>query len=135
MGDNCYLTSGSTALLSIPLSGTIPRVKLPNGEHADLGAKLEDYTLNPLHRHGRHKARVFQSAFGITLANKAALRRALEQAAAASENATYRGHNGFGEVYELRFLLAIEQRTATVLSGWIIRQNEGFPRLITCFIL
>ena len=44
-------------------------MKLPNGERADLGSKLEDYSLNPFHRHGQHKARVFESALGITLAN------------------------------------------------------------------
>jgi hypothetical protein len=110
-------------------------VKLPNGERADLGTKLEDYSLNPLHRHGQHKARVFQSALGITLANADVLRQTLIQAAATSENATHRGHNGFGEVFELRFLLTTAQGAATVLSAWIIRHNEDFPRLITCFIL
>jgi hypothetical protein len=45
-------------------------MKLPNGENADLGTKLEDYSLNPFHRHGQHKARVFESALGITPATK-----------------------------------------------------------------
>jgi hypothetical protein len=110
-------------------------VKIPNGEHADLGTKLEDYTLNFLHRDGRHKARVFQSSLGITSANSTVLRRALEEAIATSENGIYRGRNGFGDVYELCFPLTIRERTATVLSAWIIRQNEDFPRLITCFML
>ena len=44
-------------------------MKLPNGNRADLGNKLADYSLNPLHRHGQHKARVFESVLGITLAN------------------------------------------------------------------
>jgi hypothetical protein len=38
---------------------------------------LEDYLLNPLHRHGQHKARVFESALGIALANKEILSQAL----------------------------------------------------------
>lgn len=29
-------------------------MKPPNGERADLGTKLEDYTLNPFHRDGPH---------------------------------------------------------------------------------
>ena len=110
-------------------------MKLPNGERANLGTKLEDYSLNVLHRDGKHKARVFQSALGITLASAGALRQALQQAAATSENATHRGHNGFGEVYELRFPLTTEKGAATVLSVWIVRQDEDFPRLVTCFIL
>jgi hypothetical protein len=110
-------------------------VKLPNGQRADLGTKLEDYSLNALHRDGRHKARVFQSVLGITRANAAVLYSALLEAAASSDNAVYRGDNKFGEVYELRFPMTTAQGTATVLSAWIIRRNEDFPRLTTCFIV
>ena len=76
-------------------------MKLPNGGRADLGAKLEDYTLNPLHRDGRNKARVFDSVLGITLANADVLRHALLDAAANSDHVEPRGDNGFGEVYVL----------------------------------
>jgi len=31
-------------------------MKLPNGDHADLGTKIEDYVLNPRHWEGHHKA-------------------------------------------------------------------------------
>jgi hypothetical protein len=78
-------------------------MKLPNGDRADLGTKLEDYSLNPLHRHGQHKARVFES--------------------------------GFGETYALRFRLTTGKGSATVLGAWIVRHNEDFPRLTTCFIV
>lgn len=40
----------------------IAAVKLPNGDRADLGTKLLDYSLNPWHRHGEHKARVLEFA-------------------------------------------------------------------------
>jgi len=40
-------------------------MRLPNGESADLGTKLEEYTLNPLHRDGRHKAHVFESVLAF----------------------------------------------------------------------
>jgi hypothetical protein len=113
----------------------ISGVKMPNGERAELGTKLEDYSLNPLHRHGQHKARVFQSVLGITLADPDALRTALERAAATSKNAVHRGNNGFGEVYELRTTLTTRRGTATILSAWIIRNGEDFPRLTTCFIV
>jgi hypothetical protein len=73
-------------------------MKLPNGERADLGTKLEDYSLNPWHRDGRHKARVFASVLGITLENQQSLRDALLHAAATSDAAEFRGDNGFGEV-------------------------------------
>ena len=50
-------------------------MKLPNGDRADLGTKIEDYVLNPRHWEGRHKARVFESVLGITLANRTILLR------------------------------------------------------------
>src|SRR5215510_10422068 len=110
-------------------------MKLPNGARADPGTKLEDYTLNPQHRDGRNKARVFDSVLGITLANADVLRHALLDAAASSDHVVPRGNNGFGEVYVLRFLLTTTKGTATVLSAWIIRNREDFPRLTTCYIV
>ena len=110
-------------------------MKLPNGEHADLGEKLEEYSLNPLHRYGQHKARVFESALGITLANRDVLARALLAAAKNSNDFEASGDNGFGETFALRFRLTTEKGSAAVLSAWIIRHNEDFPRLTTCFIV
>jgi hypothetical protein len=110
-------------------------MKLPGGNRADLGTKLEDYSLNPLHRHGQHKARVFESALGITLAKKEVLARALLSAAENSDDFTALGDNGFGETYVLRFRLTTNKGSATVLSAWIIRHNEDFPKLTTCFIV
>ena len=110
-------------------------MKIPNGGRADLGVKLEDYSLNSLHRQGQHKARVFESLLGITHANADLLRTALLHAAANSEDAIHNGNNGYGDLYELRFSLTTPKATATVLSAWIIRTGEDFPRLIACFIL
>jgi hypothetical protein len=110
-------------------------LKLPNGERAHIGTKLEDYVLNPGHREGRHKARVFESALGITLANADVLRRAVLSAAASSDEAEARGDNGHGEIYVLRFPLETERGRAMVLSVWIVRHGEDFPRLITCYTL
>lgn len=110
-------------------------MRLPNGDRADLGTKLEDYVLNPRHREGRHKARVFESILDITLANSDVLRQALLSAAENSDDAEPLGNNGHGDVYVLRFLLETEKENATVLSAWIVRDGEDFPRLITCYIL
>ncbi len=99
-------------------------MKLPNGEQADLGAKLEDYSLNIFHRHGQHKARVFESALGIRLDNKEVLSRALFAAVKNSNDVVAGGDNGFGETYVLRFRLSTEKGSATVLSAWIIRHGR-----------
>ena len=73
-------------------------MKLPNGEHADLGTKINEYVLNPRHWEGRHKARVFESVLGITLANQEVLRHAILSAAENSDQAELLGDNGHGKV-------------------------------------
>ncbi|HEV8723750.1 MAG TPA: hypothetical protein VGW77_24295 [Candidatus Binatia bacterium] len=110
-------------------------MKLPNGDRADLGTKIEDYVLNPWHWEGRHKARVFESVLGISLANQDSLRNAILSAAANSDKAESLGDNGHGDIYVLRFPLVTARSAATVLTAWIIRHEEDFPRLITCYIL
>jgi hypothetical protein len=110
-------------------------MKLPNGERADLGSKIEDYVLNPSHWEGRHKARVFESMLGITRSNQQVLREAILAAAVDSDEAEALGDNGYGTLYVLRFPLTIAHRTAMILTVWIIRHEEDFPRLITCYIL
>ena len=110
-------------------------MKLPNGAQADVGVKLEEYVLNPLHRDGRHKARVFESALGITLANRDVLREAILSAATDSDEAEARGTNGHGHVFVIRFALSTEKGRATVLTAWIILHGEDIPRLTTCYIV
>jgi uncharacterized protein DUF6883 len=110
-------------------------MKLPNGERANIGAKLENYVLNPSHWEGRHKARVFESVLGITLSNRDALRDAILAAAANSDEAEAIGDNGHGMVYLLRFPLTTAHGTAMILTVWIILHGEDFPRLVTCYIL
>ena len=110
-------------------------MKLPNGQHCDLGTKLEDYSLNPFHREGRHKARVFNSVLGLTQANAEVLHAAIRSAAASSDEAEARGDNGFGDAFNLRFVMTSSRGRATVMTGWIVLRNEDFPRLTTCYIV
>lgn len=91
--------------------------------------------LNPRHWESRHKARVFESFLDINLANQEVLRQANLSAAENSDEAQAVGNNGHGEVYALRFRLETQRGHATVLTAWIIRDSEDFPRLITRYIL
>ena len=77
-------------VIFIPDSNKWPA--LPNGDRAELGTKVEDYSLNSLHRLGQHTARVFESVLGITLANADVLRTALLNASANSEDAMHKGN-------------------------------------------
>ena len=110
-------------------------MRLPNGDRAELGTKLEDYTINMRHREGRHKARVFESLLGITAASADVLRRALLDEAAASDQVEARGDSGFGNLFILRFPLSTAKGTGSVVSVWIVRHGEDFPRLTTCYIV
>lgn len=110
-------------------------MKLPNGNRADLGTEIEDYSLNPLHREGQHKARVFASMLGITLDNAEMLRGAVREAAVVADDVESRGDNGFGEVFVMRFPMKSQTGAAVVLTAWIIRHSEDFPRLTTCYIV
>ena len=50
-------------------------MKLPNAERAFIDIKkLENYCLNPLHPRGKHKAKVFASALGLTKENSMELK-------------------------------------------------------------
>lgn len=53
-------------------------MKLPNAERAVKEMrKLSDYCLNPSHDEGKHKARLFAAALGMTAHDAAELRTAL----------------------------------------------------------
>ncbi len=110
-------------------------MKLPGGEHAIVDiVKLRDYCLNPLHPRGRHKARVFVSALGLTRADTQFLREGLLRAAREAD-AAMGDVDEYGERYTIDFGLAQGVRRAIVRSTWIVRRGERFPRLTSCYVL
>lgn len=110
-------------------------MKLPNCEKAVVdNDKLVAYCLDPEHKVGKHKARVFQSALSINLDNFYILKNAILEAVL-TENATLTNKIAYGELYNMDFELTYLERTATVRTAWIIRNEEDFPRLTTCFII
>ena len=110
-------------------------MKLPGGERAvvDLG-KVQDYCLSSDHPRGRHKARVFAVALGFTSVHAEELRAGL-LAAAGSEEATATDQDDYGQRYILDFALMGPGGQAQVRSAWIVRTNEDFPRLTSCYVL
>jgi hypothetical protein len=76
---------------------------LPNADKAIVpGEKLRDYSLNSSHDRGKHKARVFASALGMTPADAARLRDMILQAALTNE-AVETETNRHGTRYTLDF--------------------------------
>ncbi len=110
-------------------------MKLPNCEKAIVDDdKLLAYCLDPEHKVGKHKARVFQSALHINIDNFYILKEAILMAAL-TENAVLTNKIAYGELYNMDFNLSYLDHTATVRTAWIIKNEEDFPRLTTCFII
>jgi hypothetical protein len=108
---------------------------LPNGDRAHVDfAKLRDYCLNPDHLRGRHKARVFAAALGITADQAEELRDAL-LAAALTEEAIATDQDQYGQRYVMDFTMSGPVGTARCRSSWIVRLGEDFPRLTSCFVM
>lgn len=108
---------------------------LPNQASADIDvAKLRDYCLNATHPRGRHKARMFLSALGITSADAAWLRESLMRALPLHD-AERQVIDQFGERWAADLALARQGRKAVIRTVWIIRTGEAAPRLVTCWVL
>src|SRR5688500_18549548 len=110
-------------------------MKLPGGEHAIVDiAKLRDYCLNPDHPRGRHKARVFAAALGLTADQADELQGAL-LLAATNKEATAGDSDEFGQRYVIDFTMTAPTGSARVRSAWIVRTGEDVPRLLSCYVL
>jgi hypothetical protein len=110
-------------------------VKLPHAELAVVEiAKLRDYCLNANHLRGRHKARVFAAALGLTTDHAEQLRGALLEAAR-TQDAAATDKDEFGQRYLLDFTMNGPAGLVNVRSCWILRSGEDFPRLTSCYVL
>ena len=98
-------------------------------------SKIRDYCLNPAHPLGKHKARVFASRLGLTQLHAEALRQKLMDEAANSDQAQAGSTDIYGSRYVLDFFMEGPVGHGTIRSSWIIRSTEGFPRLVTCYVL
>ncbi len=108
-------------------------MRLPGGDKAVVPvSKLEAYCLNPAHRDGGPKARVFAAALGLTATDIEVLRRALLDAAR-EQDAEPIGDTSHGTLYRIRFVLNFRSRSAVIRSGWIVRE-DGVAYLTTAWV-
>ena len=110
-------------------------MKLPNGDRAIVDRrKLRDYCLNVAHPEGRHKARVFRSALGITRDDADALAGLFLEMAASAE--AIAGHaDQFGSRHQIDALLRWRGKAAMVRTAWITRHGDSRPHLTSCYVL
>lgn len=108
---------------------------IPNAEIAIVDIrKLRDYCLNPEHKNGKHKARLFIACLGITANDAEELRQILLDIVKIHEARLAR-QDEFGQRYTLDFEISWQNRNATLRSGWIIETGSKLPKLTTCYPL
>lgn len=109
-------------------------LKMPNADRAVVDVrKLREYCLSDAHPRGRHKARVFQTVLGYSALHAEELRDVLLDAAQ-SDHAVPGERDEFGRRYFVDVTVSGPGGRATVRSTWIIRSNEDFPRLTSCYV-
>jgi hypothetical protein len=110
-------------------------MKLPNPDNAIIDEqKLTGYCLNPNHSEGQHKARVFKSALDLDLDDAEELKIVLLEAVKTYE-AIPATSNPYGQKYIIDFPMTRTNKMAIIHSVWIVKSQENFPRLVTCYVL
>jgi len=113
-------------------------MKLPNADRAVISIeKLRDYSLNPNHPEGKHKARVFLEKLNLKADDAERLRKLITEAILTNE-ATEQQPSPYGRRFVVDFQVKWEEKYVVSLvmirTAWIIRNDEDFPRLTSCFI-
>jgi hypothetical protein len=107
---------------------------LPNYEKAFIGIeKLADYCLNPFHPTGKDKALVFKAALGLNEQDADYLKEAILEALSKYE-AFINREDQYGKRYTVDVKIRNLEKEAMIRTGWIIKKDEDFPRLTTCYI-
>ena len=110
-------------------------MKLPNADRAIVEIeKLRDYCLSSSHPRGRHKARVFITALGITADDAQELKQAI-LSAVTTEEAIPTERDEYGQRFVVDFSMKRQGKEAVVRCSWIIRTAEDYPRLTSCYVL
>ena len=109
---------------------------LPNAVNAFIDDnKLYGYCLNEAHETGKHKARVFKSALGITVDDYLILKKAILEAVLVVQSPPNQ-MDKYGTRYYTDFEMQHNNVTATVRACWITGFGiDAVPRLTSCYVL
>lgn len=108
-------------------------MKLPDADNAVIPAeKLRDYLLSSSHPVGRFKA-VFFHALGYTGGDWERLEADIQSIL--TNDATMVGEQtDYGQKWEVRgSITGPTNRSAEIVTGWIILKGESMPRFITAY--
>ncbi len=108
---------------------------LPNAEQAFVNIeKLTRYCLDSDHPRGKHKARVFAAALGMTADDGPTLRGMLLEAAK-TQPAVEGQIDAYGCRYMVELAVETSDRQVVIRSFWIVRSGEHFARLTSCYVV
>lgn len=97
--------------------------------------KIVNYLLDPLHKEGQHKARVFKAALDFDQSNWEQLAQAI-RAELPCYPAVRSSEGVWGKKYQV--ILPITGRNGNVvdvLTVWIVRLETNFPTLVTAIVV
>ena len=108
-------------------------MQIPGADRASVDSfKVRNYLLAPDHPIGRHKARFFAS-LGYDRTNWAEFAAELYKCAQ-QDNAEIHDASGYATKYSIASpMTGPSGRSAVILSIWIVRYDETFPRLVTAY--
>ena len=94
-------------------------------------SKLEDYALDPTHKEGQHKARLFKSILGFERADWQELEKVILNELPYQE-ALLLGEGQWGKKYLVSLpITGLNGNTAIVETVWIIRPETDYPSFVT----
>ena len=105
---------------------------LPNYQKAIIPrSKLEEYALNPAHKGGQHKARLFKSILGFERADWQKLEKVILDELPYYE-AVPSGEGQYGKKYLVPLhIVGLNGNIAIVETIWIIRPETDYPEFVT----
>ena len=108
-------------------------MRMPNTDRAVIEPiKLHGYLLSRTHPAGRSKSRFF-AALGYAADEWWRLEADL-RIQHLPRDAIMRARTRYGQKYEIRAtLIGPSGRSERVISGWIVRPGEDFPRFVTAY--
>jgi len=96
--------------------------------------KLRDYSLNPHHPVGKHKARVFSSQLGIGRDDAQLLKEKIIENMKDVE-IEWAHEDKFGKRFSADLTMNMKNRSALVRTIWIIKSGSEVPELVSCYII
>jgi hypothetical protein len=105
---------------------------LPNYQKAVIPrSKLEEYALDPTHKDGRHKARLFKSILGFEKADWQKLEKIILDELPYYE-AVFSREDEWGKFYSVSLrIVGLNGNTASVQTIWLIATGTDYPSFVT----